>query len=386
MIYRLLNLLKTNSFFLFGARGTGKTRLVNDLIPAKDSIYIDLLDPAQYEQFLVDPSRLSRLIEARGKNIEWIVIDEVQKVLPLLDIAHASIEKYGLKFALTGSSARKLKRGGANLLAGRAFTYHLYPFTSEELGLGFDLERCLAWGTLPKPYTADTNEERELFLRSYVHTYLKEEIQVEQIVRRLDPFRKFLSVAAQMNGALLNFSNIARDIGSTTPTVQSYFQILEDTLLGFYLEPYHLSIRKRQKEAPKFYFFDTGVQRALAEVLTLPLVESSYGYGKTFEHFIILELHRRSSYLRNDFKFSFLVTKDDAEIDLIVERPGRKTILIEIKSTTTVREDHVSALRKFLPDFKNSEGICLSRDRTVQKFGDVTCLPWDVGILKILAD
>ena len=312
MIYRLLNLLKTNSFFLFGARGTGKTRLVNDLIPAKDSIYIDLLDPAQYEQFLVDPSRLSRLIEARGKNIEWIVIDEVQKVLPLLDIAHASIEKYGLKFALTGSSARKLKRGGANLLAGRAFTYHLYPFTSEELGLGFDLERCLAWGTLPKPYTADTNEERELFLRSYVHTYLKEEIQVEQIVRRLDPFRKFLSVAAQMNGALLNFSNIARDIGSTTPTVQSYFQILEDTLLGFYLEPYHLSIRKRQKEAPKFYFFDTGVQRALAEVLTLPLVESSYGYGKTFEHFIILELHRRSSYLRNDFKFSFLVTKDDA--------------------------------------------------------------------------
>ena len=159
-----------------------------------------------------------------------------------------------------------------------------------------------------------------------------------------------------------------------------------DTLLGFYLEPYHLSVRKRQKEAPKFYFFDTGVQRALAEVLTLPLVESSYGYGKTFEHFIILELHRRSSYLRNDFKFSFLVTKDDAEIDLIVERPGRKTILIEIKSTTTMREDHVSTLRKFLPDFKNSEGICLSRDRTVQKFGDVTCLPWDVGIVKILAD
>jgi predicted AAA+ superfamily ATPase len=187
-----------------------------------------------------------------------------------------------------------------------------------------------------------------------------------------------------MNGALLNFSNIARDIGSTTPTVQSYFQILEDTLLGFYLEPYHLSIRKRQKESPKFYFFDTGVQRALADLLTLPLVESSYGYGKTFEHFIILELHRRSSYLRNDFKFSFLVTKDDAEIDLIVERPGRTTILVEIKSTTAVREDHIAALRKFLPDFKNSEGVCLSRDRTKQKFGDVTCLPWDEGISMIL--
>jgi len=386
MVQRSLNIFKNNSFFLFGARGTGKTRLITDLIPASACIYIDLLDPAQYEQFLVDPSRLTRLINARDPHIEWIIVDEVQKVPPLLDIAHACIEKYHIKFALTGSSARKLKRGGANLLAGRAYTYHLYPFTADELGADFDLDRCLAWGTLPKPYTADTNEERALFLRSYVHTYLREEIQVEQLVRRLDPFRRFLSVAAQMNGTLINFSNIARDVGSTTPTVQSYFQILEDTLLGFYLEPYHLSVRKRQKEAPKFYFFDIGVQRALAELLTLPLVESSYGYGKTFEHFIILELHRRSSYLQNDFKFSFLVTKDDAEIDLIVERPGRKTIIVEIKSTTTVREDHVVALRRFLPDFKNSEGICLSRDQTAQKFGEVMCLPWDQGILKILED
>lgn len=187
-------------------------------------------------------------------------------------MAHQQIESGRFRFALTGSSARKLKHGGANLLAGRAHVFHLYPLVARELKERFSLRDALLWGTLPRLYSLGSEEDKRDFLRSYAHTYLQEEITQEQVVRRLDPFRRFLLVAAQMSGQVINFAKVARDVGSSIPTVQSYFQILEDTLVGFFLESFHESIRKRQRGNPKFYFFDMGIQRALSDQLTVDLV------------------------------------------------------------------------------------------------------------------
>ena len=205
------------------------------------------------------------------------------------------------------------------------------------------------------------------------------------MVRKLEPFRRFLAVVAQSNGTIINYSNIARDVGTTDITVGTYFQILEDTRLGFLLEPFHHSVRKRQRESPKFYLFDTGVQRALSRTLTVPLLPQTYAFGKAFEHFIICEFIRLSSYARNDFNFSYLQTKDDAEIDLIIERPGKPIALIEIKSTNHVEKDDVAGLRKFVLDFPGANFYCLSLDPNPKIINGITCLSWIEGIKEILA-
>jgi predicted AAA+ superfamily ATPase len=298
----------------------------------------------------------------------------------LLDVVHSAIETHGTRFALTGSSARKLKRDSVNLLAGRAFVDHLFPLTSCELGDAFDLTRALHYGTLPGLLRFTSDEERKAFLRAYALTYLKEEVWAEQFIRKLDPFRRFLAVAAQCNGEILNYSNIARDIGADHKTVASYFEILEDTLLGFLLEPYHESVRKRQRQAPKFFFFDPGVARALSGTLNVELVSSTYGFARTFEHFVLLEIVRLSDYRQKDYRFSYLRTKDGAEVDLIVKRPGSRTALVEIKSSDHVDERDIRDLCRFLPDFPGAEAFCLSRDKARKRIGDVLAVPWQEGL------
>jgi predicted AAA+ superfamily ATPase len=205
------------------------------------------------------------------------VIDEVQKAPKLLDQIHYEIEKRQIKFALTGSSARKLRRGGANLLAGRALMNHLYPLTHRELAADFVLQDVLQWGSLPEIFSAPSDLVRQEYLKTYVDSYLKEEILQEQLVRNVVPFRKFLPVAAQMNGKILNFSSMAKDLGVDWSTVKNYYQILEDTWLGFNLPIYHRSLRKQQLKGQKFYLFDLGVQRALERNLKVPV-------GRTFKH------------------------------------------------------------------------------------------------------
>ena len=190
---------------------------------------------------------------------------------------------------------------------------------------------------------------------------------------------------AQSNGTIISYSNIARDVGTSDVTVRSYYQILEDTLLGTLIEPYHLSIRRRQRESPKFYLFDTGVQRALSRTLDVVLKPQTYAFGKAFEHLIVCELTRLSSYARNDFTFSYLRTKDDAEIDLIIERPGMPTAIVEIKSTQRVDEDDVSVLRRFLPDFPGAQAFCLSLDPHPKMWHGVSCVYWSEGIKQIIS-
>jgi len=383
MVNRLSKILTSHSFFLFGARGTGKTYWLEQILPKDSTHTINLLDPLEAEKFLLDPSELTKRIEQIKNTHSHVFIDEIQKVPKLLDLVHHFIEKTDLIFALTGSSARKLKRGGANLLAGRAFTYYLYPYSHQELGTDFNLQSALRWGTLPKVLELQSEEEKQLYLRSYVNTYVKEEIAEEQVVRKLDPFRKFLQIASQTSGTIINFSNISKDTGVSIPTVQTYFQILEETLLGTIIPPFHESVRKRQFENPRFYFFDNGVRRALDRTISVDVIPQTSSYGNAFEHFIINEVIKLNAAKNLDFELSYLRTYGDAEIDLIIERPGKKKALIEIKSKTHITEEDLRHLQSLGPDISNSESFCLSCDPNEKRIGSVTCLPWDVGLREI---
>ncbi len=382
-VKRLLQLPLSRSFFLFGARNTGKTTLLKHTFESKNTLWIDLLDPSFEERYSRDPVSFKQEVLALEKNVKYIVIDEVQKLPKLLDLVHQLIEDTDKIFIMTGSSARKLKHGGANLLAGRAFVYNLFPFTSIELGKDFDLDSALHWGTLPAVvYKMQDDSEKASFLQAYAQTYLKEEIWLEQFIRKIDPFRKFLEVSAQCNGQILNLANIAKDVGVDDKTIKQYFSILEDTLMGFVLEPYHGSFRKRLHSKPKFYYFDTGVCRSLSRMLSVPIKKSTSYYGDVFEHFIILECVRLASYYFPEYRFSYIKTKDDVEIDLVVDRPGEKLLCIEIKSSDNVREDKLASFANLVNDIPNSEAICMSQEPRAKKIGDITVLPWQVAVRK----
>lgn len=398
MYPRLLNVLKSHSFFLIGPRGTGKSTYLSTLFPEEAATnlpptWVNLLDPDQEALYMAHPMRLieqwlqnNAPSSSKNNTTKWIIIDEIQKVPKLLDVVHLAIERYGLMFALTGSSARKLKHGASNLLAGRAFVFHMHPLSFMELGASFDLTYAMEWGTLPKVIQFSNPAEKKRFLRSYAQTYLKEEIQVEQTIRKIEPFRRFLEVAAQSNGTIINFSRLGREANVDSKSVERYFDILCETLIGFYLDPYHASIRKRQTQKPKFYFFDTGICRAIQNTLDVPLLPRSFAYGKAFEHFIILEAIRLNDYFEKSYTFSYLNTKDGAEIDLIIERPGKNSVLIEIKSTDNVDSSDLLALKNLRRGFKNPECIVLSQEKHPRLVDDIEILGWQHGLKRIFND
>ena len=379
MFQRTINLSKNNSFFLFGARGTGKSTLLHQYFGDSKALMIDLLIPEVEDRFIRNPSELLGQIQLHQP--DRVLIDEVQKVPKLLNVVQSILFDHPhIQFALTGSSARKLKRGHANLLAGRAFLHHLYPLTAIELGDVFSLNTAMAYGQLPAVWNMSDMSDKRAFLQSYALTYYKEEIQAEQLVRNLEPFRNFLEVAAQSNSKIISYAAIARDVNVDIKTVQSYFHILEDTLLGFLLEPFHRSIRKRQRQNPKFYFIDTGLARALSRTLTLDIMPRTSLYGSLFEQFIILEIYKRSHYAMNDYRLSYLRTKDDAEIDLIIERPGLPLALIEIKFTTCVDCMQLRTLSQFKRDIGTCDAFCLSQDSVARIHDGIQLFPWQQGL------
>ncbi|PKL09235.1 MAG: ATPase [Spirochaetae bacterium HGW-Spirochaetae-7] len=380
MYPRLLTIDIKENFFLFGPRGTGKSTLLHSLFESKSTLYFDLLLPELEDEFSRSPQTLRAKVMGAPPHITHVVIDEIQKVPKLLDVVHSLIEETTMIFVLTGSSARKLKRGGANLLAGRAQVLELYPFSAFELQDDFDLERALAFGTLPKAATANSEQSRRRFLTAYALTYLKEEIQVEQVVRNLDPFRRFLEVAAQMSGKILNYASLARDVGVDEKTVKAYFQILEDTLIGRYLEPFHTSVRKRISKKNKFYLFDTGVQRALSRSLSIPVSEGTSAYGELFEIFFINECFKLNHYFEKDFSFHYLQTRDEVEIDLVVERPGAPLLLIEIKSATRIEPRHLASLRSIGKDFPAAQRVCVARVAIPENHDGILVLPWRMAL------
>ncbi|NBO39810.1 ATP-binding protein [bacterium] len=385
MFQRTLKIPKSISFFLFGARGTGKSTLMRSAFSSDTSLWFNLLDLEVEERLARHPMELQREVLLLPPSVQHVVIDEIQKLPRLLDVVHNLIETHKVpqQFILTGSSARKLKAGGANLLAGRAALRTLHPLTAAELGNTFNEAEALQWGTLPKIWNVDTPEEREDILRAYANIYLKEEIWGEQLIRQLDPFRRFLEVAARQSGKIVNHSKIARDVGVDVKTVQSWYQVVEDTLIGFHLDAYHSSVRKQLRQAPKFYFFDVGVTRALAQMLRVAPAEQTSYFGDLFEQFVVCELNARNQYEQLDYRLSYLQTKSGVEVDVIVERPGKPTALVEIKSTKIVTEDDICSLQHFLSDFPESDFFLLSRDPKPQKFGRIKAVHWRDGIGEI---
>ena len=383
MIQRMLKLPKKQSFFLFGARGTGKTTLLQKTFSKKDSIFIDLLDVKVFEEFLEDPGRFEDLIKINKK--KRIIVDEIQKLPKLLDTAHRYIQKEKRQFILTGSSSRRLKQKGVNLLAGRAWVYHLYPLTSTELGKKFNLKKALERGTLPEAFLSTSKFSAGEYLKAYTGTYLEKEIQQEQWVRKLQPFRKFLSVAAQMNGKIINKLKIAKDIGVDDVTIAKYFEILEDTLLGKMLPAFHHSVRKAQRQAPKFYFIDLGIQRALSKTLSLNLLPQTTVYGEAFEHWFLMEVIKTADYKRLDWEYSYLRTKDNLEIDLIIRQP-KNLLLIEVKSTNRIKSEDAKTLETLGGDVDpKADKWLVSNDSLERSFGSTQALHWKTALKKLFS-
>lgn len=343
------------TFFLWGPRQTGKTTLLRDSYP--DADWVDLLRTDEYRRYLERPALLrEELVGAAPR--DQVVVDEIQKVPALLDEVHWLHENAGIRFALCGSSARRVRRGAANLLGGRAVRYELHGLIARELGPAFDLDRLLGHGYLPPHY--ESSRPRRL-LASYVGDYLKEEVAAEGLVRKLPAFSEFLAMAALSDGELVNFSNIARDCGISSHTVKSHFEILEDTLLGRWLPAYRARPKRRVIGASKFFFADVGVVNHLAK-RGIP-ERGSEAYGKAFENWVHHELRAFLDYSESFEELFFWRLASGIEVDFIV---GDMTAAIEVKAVGNVKGHHLKGLRAVAEDHPKVQRrivVCLEKKR-----------------------
>jgi predicted AAA+ superfamily ATPase len=364
MFTRDLHLPKpgTESFFLWGPRQTGKTTLLRETYP--DSRWVDLLKAEEFRRYVARPELLRQEIEAeKPRPGRQIVIDEIQKIPALLDEVHWLIENRELHFALCGSSARKVKRGAANLLGGRAMRYELHGLSAGELGREFDLDRMLNHGYLPRIYAASRPKR---MLDAYIADYLKEEVAAEGLVRNLPTFSDFLDAAALSDGEIVNFSNIARECGVSSHTTKSHFEILEDTLLGRWLPAYRKRPKRRVIRAPKFYFIDVGVVNRLAR--RGELSPGSELYGKAFENWVFHELSAFVSYREFDGELSYWRLASGVEVDFVL---GDMQLAIEAKSSTRITRDHLKGLRSLVEDHPRVERrIVVCREPRARKTDD----------------
>ncbi|HSW37944.1 MAG TPA: DUF4143 domain-containing protein [Acidobacteriota bacterium] len=345
MFTRTLKLPK-QSFFLFGPRGTGKSSWLKSALP--DAFWYDLLLEKEYLKLLSNPDVLIQEVAplAQKGNV-WVVLNEIQRLPKLLNSVHSLIFRYerNLRFALSGSSARKLKRNEANLLAGRAVTRSMPPLTMKEMEYGISIENILRYGGLPRIATlvseGDVDSAADV-LESYVFTYLREEIQQEALTRNLDSFARFLKIAAIMNGQITNFSQTASDASVARQTATGYFQVLCDTLVGILLPPWQPRAKVRERAHPKFYFFDPGVVRALSGRLREPL--DSAEKGRLFETWILHELRAWISSSLTGGEISYWRTAGDVEVDFIWQR-GDKAIAFEVKSAGEWRPAYSNSIK-----------------------------------------
>lgn len=342
----------TETFFLWGPRQTGKTTLLRETYP--DALWIDLLKSEEYRRYLQNPERIREELAAVG-TVRQVVIDEVQQVPRLLDEVHWLLENKGVQFALSGSSARRVKRGAANLLGGRAVRYELHGLTAAEVGKDFDLDRAVNHGYLPRIYLTDRPQR---LLAAYVGDYLKEEVAAEALVRNLPVFSEFLNIAALSDTELVNFSTIARDCGVSSHTIKDYFGILEDTLLGRWLPAYTKRPKRRVIGAPKFYFADVGFVNHLARRGTA-LARGSELYGKAFENWVFHELAAYNAYHQTFARLSYWRLVSGVEVDFVL---NDVEVAIEAKATAKVTADHMRGLRNLAQDHprvKHRIVVCL---------------------------
>ena len=373
-----IDLPSNQSAFLWGPRKTGKTTLLREHFP--QSIFIDFLRTDIFLEYTKSPFLLRERLLARGEQAEKypVIIDEVQKVPQVLDEVHWLIENQGLNFILCGSSARKLKRGQANLLGGRAWRFELFPLISKEVE-NLDLLRALNHGLIPVHYQQN-NYQRSL--RGYVQDYLKEEVFHEGLTRNIPAFSRFFEAMGYAHGSLINYTNIARECGVSSKTVKEYYQILVDTLVGTFVLPF----KKRQErqvisKAPKFYLFDTGVagniiRRTIAK-------EKGEMFGNAFEHFIYLEMLAHSSYHEINYEINFWRTKSGQEVDFVL---GRGEVAVEVKGSAMVDKRALRPMKSFIELYAPRQAIVVCNEREERLHSGIKIMPWRIFLQKLWQD
>ncbi len=334
MYSRTLNLDFKKSLFLFGPRQTGKSTLLKSRFP--NAYYIDLLLNQEVIDYQTRPGLLAERLTNHDQT-QPVIIDEIQRVPELLNDIHHLIESTNLRFILTGSSARKLKRGAANMLGGRAYRFNLYPLTFGELNDDFDLLRALNYGLLPAVYLST---HPQMDLKAYASTYLREEVFEESLVRKLRIFSDFLNQAGHISGQLINFHSIASDLGVSSPTIKEYFSILEDTLIAHLIPPFKTAGKRKSVSKYKFYFFDIGVANHLAKRGEIQF--GSPDFGLCFEHYILQELIAHLSYHHDDRTLSFWRSTQGDEVDFMIG----SDIAIEVKGKSHVKDKDLKGLRR----------------------------------------
>ncbi len=367
MFKRLLQLpLKgQSSLFLFGPRGTGKTSWIKAAM--KDDLYFDLLDFSTYSSLAANPGKLENLIPKDYKN--WVIIDEVQRVPELLNEVHRLIENNKIRFLLTGSSARSLRKKGVNLLAGRALTYHMHPLVIQEIGEQFDLNHALIYGLLP---ASIGHEDPKKYLESYVQTYIREEVLQEGLTRNIGAFSRFLEAASFSQGNVLNYSDIARELALNRSMVADYFDILDDLLLSKRLSVFSLRAKRQVIAHQKFYFFDTGVYRAIRP--TGPLDTAAELDGAAIETLFLQSLLAINDYLGLDYQTYFWRTSAGTEVDFVVYGP-RGLHAFELKRSASVHTKDLRGLKSFKEDYPEAHLHLLFLGKHKEYHGDIEAVP-----------
>ena len=347
------------AMFLFGGRQVGKSTLLKERFPK--AVYIDLLNSELRNRYRQHPEEFRESL-LRHAPETLVIVDEIQKVPDLLDEVHWLMVNRGLFFVLSGSSARKLKKSGANNLGGRAIPETLFPLVSAEIP-DFDLDRAIQNGMIPRHYMVANARNR---LKSYIELYLKEEIIEEAAVQKVDDFIRFLEVAAISNGEMLNYENVATDCGVSANTVKAYYQILCDTLLGFEVPAYRKVIKRKLSKSSRFYFFDVGIANYLTG--RHHLAPKTPEYGHAFEHLVMQEIVAYLGYKGIEEKLTYWHTYDDIEVDAVI---GDARVAIEIKSADSIQTNHKKGLVEFAKEHPNVKQILVSRDRISRRSGDI---------------
>ncbi|MCX7115662.1 MAG: AAA family ATPase [Gammaproteobacteria bacterium] len=379
--YLKMDLPAGQSAFLWGARQTGKSTYLHQRFP--DALYYDLLQMDIHSRFLTHPYLLrEELLALPPERLRLpVIIDEIQKIPMLLNEVHGLIESHRIQFILCGSSARKLKRGAANLLGGRAWRYVFYPLVYPEIP-AFNLLTALNRGLIPSHYQS---EHYERSLKAYIYDYLKEEIQAEGLVRNLPAFARFLDMQVHSHGQLVNYSNIARDCAIDSKTVKEYYQILVDTLLGYFVEPYHArATRNEISHVPKFYLFDVGVANALLKQSIVEL--RGQVAGQALEHYILTEIVAYRGLNDLDFPIKFWRTKTGLEVDFIL---GDAEVAIEVKISQTVHQADLKGLIAFSKEYTPRHTLVVSQDAAPRRLSvegaDILILPWKDFLTRLWA-
>lgn len=370
MYPRIIKPPSEKSFFLFGPRGTGKTSWVKKNF--KNALYLDLLEAELFVDLSTKPQLLEELIPENFQ--DWIIIDEVQKVPPLLNEVHRLIEKKHYKFVLTGSSARQLRKKGVNLLAGRALTYSMHPLTALELKEDFDLDLALLYGLLP---SIQSEPYPKKYLESYVKTYLREEVLHEGITRNLGAFSRFLAAASFSQGSLLNITEVARECGIERKVVTGYFEILEDLLLSYRLPPFTKRAKRNMVSHPKFYYFDVGVYRTIRPQGPLDAPEEIGGIA--LETLFYQNLIAVNNYFDAGFELFFWRTKTGLEVDFIAY--GKKGLFaFEVKRGTKHKPSDLKGLLEFQKLFPMAKLFLLNGSKRASKEKEVHIIPFEKAL------